>query len=191
MTKPREAPKVRSNETEVQYMRRGLCAVVAFSLTNGPLLGQAPPVSPAAIAAGTHGRIVGSGTGSGRIHLTVLNVSHDSLYYRLTADPTPQTLGWDQVAKMDVVRGRHRHFGAGAALGLLIGAGAGALIGSSSASGNDGYTPTAVGSLGGLAGGLFGLVTGGVVGLLWRTDTWVPVAVPRLPHPPPAKADGR
>jgi hypothetical protein len=157
----------------------GLSGVIALCLISGSLSGQTFPINRISISSGARARITDPATPRSYVKVTVLDVSHDSLHYTLALDGTSQTLAWDHVARMDVMKGRHRHVGAGAALGLLIGAGAGALIGSSSASGNDGYTPSAVGGLAALGGGLVGLVTGGVAGIFWKTDTWIPVALPR------------
>jgi hypothetical protein len=159
-------------------MRFSRPAAFAFCLIGRALSAQAHAVDPASIVSGTSARITEFGAGRIRMSGTVLDVSHDSLNYRFASDGTTRSLGWNDVAKMDVTIGQHRHFVAGMLVGVLLGAGTGALIGSSSASGNDGYTPSAVGSMGAIAGAMGGFVLGSAVGIFYKTDAWVPVAIP-------------
>ena len=156
-------------------------ALFAVSVTSTAVFGQASGVDPTSIVTGTGARIVPSeDAANGNIKVTVLGVSRDSLRYRLASDATPQALAWNRVAKMDILRGRHRHIGVGAALGVFVGVVAGGMSGTSSASGRDGFTPRTIGEVSAIAGGVFGLLAGGLAGFFWKSGTWVPVAIP---HP--------
>ena len=138
-------------------------------------------VDPLSIPSGTHARVM-ERDGKNYIKLTVVNATRDSLRYQLDNDPASKSMNWQRVGKMDVSRGRHRHFIAGAAIGLVAGAAIGAITGSATASGNDGFTPNQVGALEGIMGAIVGTVAGGVIGIVTRTESWAPVSIP---HPNP------
>jgi hypothetical protein len=75
------------------------------------------------------------------------------------------------ISQVEVSRGERRHVGAGIGLGLLIGAGAGALLVASDC--EDSYGACGPFTLiGGAIGGGAGMVVGGVIGALRRTERW-------------------
>lgn len=151
---------------------------LCFCIIGSSAIGQNVGVNPSTIPAGTRARIVEAARGKHSHALTVINADQDSLRFHYLRDREMTTLSWNDVIRMEVTTGRHSNFWKGFGIGLLVGAASGALIGSSSASGNDGYTPTAVGTMGAIGGAVLGGLGGGLLGIVWRTDKWVPVAVP-------------
>jgi hypothetical protein len=158
---------------------RALCTLVWLGLVTGCAPVPVGGVNPVSIPVGTRARIVEPAGSKDYIKLSVLGATHDSLRYQLNPEAAPASLPWQRVDRMDVSAGRHSNFLAGFGIGVLAGAAAGALIGSSSADGNDGMTPSAVGALGALTGAVGGGIAGGLVGIAVRTEKWVPVRLPR------------
>ena len=140
---------------------------------------QVGAINPQSIPPGTEARMIAVSGSKDYIRMRVVAATRDSLRYQLNADAAPQSLPWQRIDRFDVTRGTHSNFFPGLGIGLLSGVAIGALIGSQSASGNDGYTPTAVGVFGAISGGVLGGIAGGAVGLLARTQTWIPVYIPR------------
>ena len=158
---------------------RALCTLVWLGLVTGCASGPVGGINPVSIPMGARARVVVPAASSDFIKLSVLGATHDSLRYQLNAATAPTSLPWQRIDRMDVSAGRHSNFLAGIGLGILAGAAGGALIGSSSASGTDGYTPSAVGALGAMMGAVGGAIVGGIVGIAVRTEKWVPVWISR------------
>jgi len=151
---------------------------IGFSVIGTRAAGQAIGVNPSTISPGAEVRISKS---VGRSHFeraTIVRVDQDSLRVHFRQADAVSVIAWNQVSRMDVSTGRHSNFWKGLGIGLLAGAATGALIGSSSASGNDGYTPSAVGAMDAIGVGVLGASVGAVLGIVLRTETWTPVGLP-------------
>jgi hypothetical protein len=155
-----------------------LALATAFILIALPAPARAQRVMDAlSLKSGAHARILGPAADSRYTLITVESTSRDSLRYTLARSLDPKSLSWQQVNKMDVSIGSHRHFGRGLGIGLLVGAVGGAILGASAEPGQD-FTKGLDAAIGGVVGGVLGGITGGAVGLAWRGENWVPVAVP-------------
>jgi hypothetical protein len=105
-----------------------------------------------------------------------VSATPDSLKYVLTKGGGVVSIGIERLRRVDVSLERNTHVMQDAGIGFGIGALLGAAAGYSSASGPSEKRGYAI--LEGLAGGGFGFVVGGVLGLLHRSDKWIPVALP-------------
>lgn len=84
------------------------------------------------------------------------------------------------VDRLQVSRGRHSRWVTGAAIGLGVGVAAGVLIGLTTSSEDDWlFGPGASAFLGAVLFGPIGAVTGGIVGLVVRTERWETVPLDR------------
>jgi hypothetical protein len=140
---------------------------------------QTTRVDPLAIPTGTEARITETSAPQTRLRVTMMATDQDTLRFHLLRQADQRAVPWREVNQMDVVGGSHGHFWQGLGIGLAAGAIIGAIAGSSGASGNDGETPAAMGALGAIGGGIAGAIAGGVIGIIYRTDRWMPVSVPR------------
>ena len=159
-------------------MTMRLVLTTAFILTIVPvtLHGQLEKINALALETGTRARILGAEPASKFTLITVASATTDSLLYSLGGSANTRSLGWQQITKMEVSAGRHRHVGLGLGLGLLSGTLAGIALG---AAGQHGEART-LNELGGAIGGaFFGTITGGIAGFFWRTEGWVPVDLPQ------------
>lgn len=127
---------------------------------------------------GVHARIIESTAHSKYTIITVASTSRDSLRYSLLGSADMKSISWQQVGKMDVSMGGHRHFGRGLGIGLLVGLVGGAILGASIAPGQD-FTRGLDAAVGAAYFGFFGAIGGGVIGLAWRTENWGSVTIPR------------
>lgn len=134
------------------------------------------------IAPGTEARVTEIAAPKHYLRLTVLRADQDTLRFHFRQQLDTKALAWQDVSRMDVSVGHRSHFWQGLGIGLLTGVAVGALIGSSSASGEDGYTPSANGALGAIAGAMLGSVSGAVLGLVLRTEKWAPVTLQPQAH---------
>lgn len=155
-------------------------ATIGLSLLANSAFAQDVGINPLAISPGTEVRISQSFDGKHFKRATVVKTDQDTLRVHFPRADAISAIAWNQVTRMDVRTGRHSNFWKGLGIGLLAGAATGALIGSSSASGKDGYTPSAVGAMGALGVGSFGAITGALLGIVLRTETWRPVALHSL-----------
>jgi hypothetical protein len=140
---------------------------------------QAARVDPLGIPAGTEARITETNAPHVQLRVTVTATDQDTLRFHLQRQADARALAWREVNQMDVSAGSRGHFWQGVGIGLLAGAAAGALIGSSGASGADGETPAAMGALGAIGGGIAGAIAGGAIGIVLRTEHWMPVSLPQ------------
>jgi hypothetical protein len=155
-------------------------ATIGLSLIANRAFAQDIGVDPLAISPGTEVRISKSVDGKHFQRATIIKTDRDSLRVDFPRSDAVSAIAWNQVSRMEVRTGRHSNFWKGLGIGLLAGAATGALIGSSSASGNDGETPSAVGALGAIGGAIFGASTGALLGIVLRTERWRPVALQSL-----------
>jgi hypothetical protein len=150
----------------------------AFILTVVPatLHGQLERINALALETGTRARILGAAPASRFTLITVASARPDSLFYSLGGSSNTRSLGWQQITKMEVSAGRHRHVGLGLGLGLLGGTLAGIALGAAGQHGEQ----RALNELGGAIGGaFFGTIIGGTAGFFWRTERWIPVYLPQ------------
>lgn len=155
-----------------------LVLATAFVLIVLPATTKGQSVDPVSLKAGARARILGPTTDSQYTLIKVASATPDSLHYRLDHVFETRAVAWQQIGKMDVSLGRHSNFLRGIGLGFLVGVVVGAALGAASADGVDGYTPGATAVLGAIPGGIFGVLAGAVLGLVARTEDWIPVAVP-------------
>jgi hypothetical protein len=146
---------------------------------------QAPPSAEWPVAAGSRVKILSPVLGDRAQTGNVVSAGADTLVFRQSRDAASVAIPTPNIVKMDLSRGTHTRKARGALLGLLIGAAAGAAIGAASYKKPKpcelcffAETRAFDTTLGGVLGGIIGTGVGVIVGAL-RTDTWVPVAVPR------------
>ena len=156
-----------------------LALATAFVLTVLPAAttkGQS--VDALSLQVGARARILGPTTDSQYTLIKVASATPDSLHYRLDHVFETRAVAWQQIREMEVSSGSHSNFLRGIGLGLLVGIVAGAGLGAASADGVDGYTAGATAQLGAMVGGMLGAMAGAGLGLVARTEDWLPVAVP-------------
>jgi len=161
-------------------MRLALATAFALAVLPAPALSQSGRIEALSLQSGARARILGPAPDSRYIHIRVGSASPDSLRYSVDRSLDAKSLAWNQISKMDASIGRHRHFGRGLGLGLLVGAIGGAIIGASMEPGQD-MSKGVYMVVGGLYLGAVGGLGGAVVGFAWRSETWVPVTLPRTP----------
>jgi hypothetical protein len=155
-----------------------LVLATAFVLIVLPATTKGQSVDALSLQVGARARILGPTTDSQYTLIKVALATPDSLHYRLDHVFETRTVAWQQIIKMEVSSGSHSNFLSGVGLGLLVGIVAGAALGAASADGVDGYTPGATAALFAIPVGMLGAVAGAVLGLVARTEDWIPVAVP-------------
>jgi hypothetical protein len=156
-----------------------LCLLCSVAL---PALSQNVRTDALSITPGTRARILGPSADSKYTLITVASTSRDSLRYILLRGLDTKSLSWQQINKMDASIGTHRHFGRGLGIGLLAGAVGGAIFGASIEPGQD-FTRGMDAAIGAVWFGFLGGTAGAVIGLAWRSESWIPV---NLPHNPVA-----
>jgi hypothetical protein len=164
-----------------RILARGAVALTAVLLVYvaNPAASQTGRIDALSLQSGARARILGPTTDSKYTHITIASISQDSLRYMPLRSLDTKSLSWQQINKMDVSIGTHRHFGRGLGIGLLVGAVGGALLGASArARDTKGAAAIGAGVLGFLGG-----ISGAVVGLAWRTENWIPVNLPRSSAP--------
>jgi hypothetical protein len=155
---------------------RSLTAVFFLTVVPITLHGQAERINALSLQAGTRARIIGSAPDSKFTLITVASVRPDSLHYYSIGRSNLTSIGWRQIARMETSAGQHRHVGRGLGLGLVIGALAGIWDGAAGQHGEE----RALNELGGgIGGGFFGTIFGGIAGYFWRSEKWIPVALPQ------------
>jgi len=155
-----------------------LVLTTAFILTVVPvtLHAQLERISALALETGTRARILEAAPDSKFTLITVASARPDSLRYSLGGSSNTRSLGWQQITKMEVSAGRHRHVGLGLGLGFLTGTLSGIALG---ATGQHGETRTLNELSGAIGGATFGTIIGGTAGFFWRTERWIPVNLPQ------------
>jgi hypothetical protein len=156
----------------------GASALFSLCVVANHALSQGMGIDPLSLQAGARARILGPTTDSQYTLIKVASATPDSLHYRLDHVFETRGVAWRQISKMEVSSGSHSNFLRGVGLGLLVGIVAGAALGAASADGVDGYTPGATAALFAIPVGMLGAVAGAVLGLVARTEDWIPVAVP-------------
>jgi hypothetical protein len=157
-------------------MRLALATAFVLIVLPANTKAQSARIDALSLQAGARARIFGPTIYPKYELITVASVSSDSLRYTLDRGLDTRSLAWQQITKMDASTGRQRHAWGGAGIGLVVGAIAGSMLGSN-APGNEfrGIERILQGLLGGALGGLGGAVLGSAV----RSDTWIPVTLPR------------
>jgi hypothetical protein len=156
-------------------MRLPLATAFLFVVSPVVVSGQSESINPSSLQIGTRARILGPVADSKYTFIKVASARPDSLRYSLDKSADTKSLGWQQIRKMDVSTGGHRHFGRGLGLGLVIGALGGLYLAST---GTHGEMRSLTQMVSTVEGGLAGAVIGGVLGFAWRTENWIPVALP-------------
>jgi hypothetical protein len=154
--------------------------VLAFPLLcvlAGPALAQSVTIDALSLQLGARARILGPTAHSKYTMITVASTSRDTLRYSLVGSPDTTSVSWQQIKKIDVSVGAHRHFGRGLGIGLLVGLVGGAILGAAIEPGITTRGADAVFGAGFF--GFYGAIGGAVVGLAWRTENWLPVTIPR------------
>src|SRR5438105_15415249 len=106
------------------FMRRiirgalALTAVLLLCVAN-PAASQTGRLDALSLQSGASARILGPTTDSKYTRITVASTSQDSLRYILLRSLDTKSVSWQQINKMDVSIGTHRHFGRGLGFGLL------------------------------------------------------------------------
>ena len=165
-------------------MRIGLATAFVLIVLPAAANGQSVRIDAWSLQAGARARILASTTDSKYTLITVTSTSPDSLRYSLEPSLDTKSLAWQQISKMEVNAGSHRHVGRGAGIGFLVGLIGGAALGSqaSQGGGREADQLRAVAAVvNGLLGGALGGFVGGVIGSTQRTEDWVPVILPRSP----------
>jgi len=149
-------------------MLRLCLATIAVLLS--PLSGWSQ--DPPEIVPGSRIRITDLGAGrSSRRSGTVVTAGADTVVLSLDTGGEAMPFPLAGISQVEVSRGDRRHVGAGIGLGLLIGAGTGALLVGTDCEDSYGLCgPFTL--LGGAIGGGAGMVVGGVIGALRRTERW-------------------
>jgi hypothetical protein len=157
-------------------MRLALATAFLFIVTPVVVIGQSESINPSSLQIGTRARILGPASDSKYTFIKVASAKPDSLRFSVDESTGTKSLAWHEIRKMDASVGGHRHFGRGLGLGLTIGALGGLYLGSTG-SPRDEMRHFYQG-LGTVAGGVAGAVLGGVLGFAWRSENWIPVALP-------------
>jgi len=165
-------------------MRLALATAFIFLTLPTTANAQGARVDALGLKSGTRARIADPVTDSRYTLITVQSTSPDSLRYSVRQGLDTRSLPWQQVHKMDVSMGSHRHFGRGLGIGLLVGTVAGALIGASFEPSQD-FSRGFGAAIGAAYLGAIGGAGGAVIGYAWRSENWVPVTLPQgtLAHP--------
>jgi hypothetical protein len=160
-------------------IRLALATALILTVLPVTLHGQVEKINALALEKGARARILEAAPASKFALITVASAGPDSIHYNLGGSSKTRSLGWQQIAKMEVSAGRHRHVGLGLGLGFLTGTLGGIGVG---AAGQHGEERT-LNELGGAIGGaLIGTIIGGTAGFFWRTDKWIPVYLPQRTH---------
>jgi len=158
-------------------MTKRLALTTALILAVLPvrLPAQTVKISALALATGTRARIEVAPDSRFTL-IMIASARPDSLRYSLGGSSDTRSLDWQQITKMEVSAGQHRHAGLGLGLGFLTGTVAGIAIGAAGRHGED----RALKELSGAIGGAFiGTIIGGTAGFFWRTEKWTPVYLPQ------------
>jgi hypothetical protein len=157
-------------------MRLALAAAFLFLVPPVPLLGQSESINPSSLQVGARARILEPVSDSRYAFIKVASANPDSLRYSLDESASTKSLAWHQIRKMDVSVGSHRHFWRGLGLGLVTGALGGLYL---AGEGTHGEMRSLAEAMSTVGGGLAGALLGGVLGYTWRSENWMPVALPR------------
>jgi hypothetical protein len=161
-------------------MRLTVATAFVLIVLPAPAASQSMRIDALSLQAGVGARILGPTTDSKYTRITIASTSQDSLRYIPVRSLDTKSLSWQQINKMDVSIGTHRHFGRGLGFGLLVGALGGAALGAAARPTDfNGRRSAGLGAaVGGVGGGVFGAVLGGIVGFAWRSENWIPVNLP-------------
>ena len=158
----------------------GIALAFVFTVVPVTLRAQLENINALALKAGTRARALVAPSDSRFTLITVASAGPDSLHYIVSGNSITRSLGWQEITRMEVSVGRHRHFGRGLGIGFLTGTLGGIALGAAGKHGED----RALGELGGAIGGAsIGTIMGGTAGFFWRTEKWVPVLLPRISPP--------
>lgn len=163
-----------------------ILAVLAFCASAPSALAQVGAIDPLSIPSGARARIIGPANARDYVKLTVVGVSPDTLRYRPNGEADSKALSWQNISRMDVSGGKHSNVLRGAGIGLLVGVVGGAIFGATTASGEDGYNAGPMAVMGGIYFGAVGGIAGGVIGLVARSENWIPVSLPHAAQKTPS-----
>jgi hypothetical protein len=143
---------------------------------------QSVRIDALSLQPGARARILAPATDARYTLIKVGSTSADTLRYSLDREVDTKSISWQRIAKMDASAGRHSNVLRGIGIGFLLGVVGGAILGASIEPGQDFNK----GMDAAIAAGYFGFVgavSGGVVGLGWRSESWIPVAIPKATIP--------
>lgn len=163
-------------------MHLSLATAFVFFILPGIANGQSPAIDALSLQSGARARILGPTTNSRYTLIKIGSTSADTLRYSLDRGVDMKSISWEKINKMDASAGRHSNVLRGLGIGLLAGTVGGALLGASSEPGQD-MTKGLDAAIGGVFFGFVGAVSGAVAGLAWRSENWMPVAIPKARVP--------
>ena len=162
-------------------MRFPIAAAIVAMAIPGAAVSQNTSVDASALQIGARARILESPRDRRYTLIIVGSESRDSLRFNVFGSSDTKSLAWQQLSKMDASIGSHRNVARGLGLGFLVGALGGAILGAVSSGGAQDFGPGGLAALLGAMGGVLGAAGGAAIGYEWRTETWVPVNLPRGP----------
>ncbi len=159
-------------------MRLALATSFVLLVLPATTKGQSARIDALSLQAGARARILGPTTDSQYTLIKIASATPDSLHYRLDHVFETRAVAWQQISKMEVRSGSHSNFLRGVGIGLLGGIVAVAL-GAATASRTE-YSAKDRQQLEIWAGvvPVLSVVAGAVLGLVARTEDWIPVTVP-------------
>ena len=167
-----------------------ILATLGFCVTAPAAWAQVRAIDPLSIPSGARARIIGPASAKDYIKLTVIGVTPDTLRYRLNGEADSKALSWQNISRMDVIRGKHTNFSRGLGIGLLVGVVGGAALGGATGPGGSGdYCNKGCAAVfTGLFFGAVGGIAGGVIGLVARSENWIPVSLPHAAQKNPEQS---
>jgi hypothetical protein len=168
--------------------RTGIFAILATVVLLGPLSAQQPP----SLARGQRVRVTAPSARLDRIVGTVLGVRGREFVlevqrFRPQRGPFDSTytatysVSLDSLRSLEVSRGRHRHFWAGAGIGAVVGGVVGGIAGGATG-GGFACTRGCAAGIGATSGVVLGGLLGGAIGAAIVTERWanVPLSSDRI-----------
>ena len=174
-------------------MKTGLVVLAVAVLIPVVASGQSAPV-----AAGTRVRVTAPGNNLDKHVTTVVDVRGDSIV--LNVRNSSLVIGLADVTELEISAGKRTQFWRSAGYGLGLGVVAGAVVGAVTYKECESdhflgcimapQSASESAAMGGMLFGALGLVGGGIVGLLNRTDRWASVTLPVRVSIAPVGSDG-
>jgi hypothetical protein len=150
-------------------------SVGVLLFASAPAFAQEHPVFSWPPPEGARARITWRNPDIPPVIVQVVSATSDTLRYVPRKDASVVSIGVTSLARVEVSLERNTHVMQDAGIGAGIGALLGAAEGSSYGTGGEKSGYALIGALG--YGGI-GFVLGGVLGLVHRSDRWIPVALP-------------
>jgi hypothetical protein len=148
-------------------IRLALTTALIFTVLPVTLYGQVEKINILALETGTRAGILEGAPDSRFTSITAASAGPDVLRYSVEGSSNTRSPGWQQIAKMDVSAGPHRHVGLGLGIGFVTGTLAGIAIGAAGKHGEERSLKELSGAIG---GAFIGTIIGGTAGFFWRTD---------------------